>query len=85
MTAGNGMTLLQGALEMILMAFAPIAFGTVAVGLVVTLLQSWLHWNDVSLSFVPKLLLVMGILVLGWWAFVQDFTHWFHMLSRLVV
>ncbi|OCX72189.1 flagellar biosynthetic protein FliQ [Acidithiobacillus thiooxidans] len=85
MTAGNGMALFQGAFEFLWVAFAPIAIGTVAVGLGVTLLQAWLHWNDVSLSFVPKLILVIGVLVLGWWAFVQDFVHWFHMLSQIVV
>lgn len=78
------MALMQSALGMMMTAFAPIAIGTVTVGLLVTLLQSWLHWNDVSLSFVPKLLLVVGVLVFGWWAFVSDFTHWFHALARVV-
>ena len=79
------MMLMQGALGMIMSAFAPVAVGTVTVGLLVTLLQSWLHWNDVSLSFVPKLLLVVVILVFGWWTFVTGFTHWFHALSLVVV
>lgn len=79
------MALMQGALAVFMMAFAPIAIGTVVVGLVVTLLQAWLHWNDVSLSFIPKFLWVIGVLVVGWWAFVQYFTHWFHMLSQLLV
>lgn len=85
MNTGNGMALFQGAFEILWMAFAPIAIGTVGVGLAVTLLQAWLHWNDVSLSFIPKLLLVIVILIFGWWAFVQDFVHWFHMLSRIIV
>ncbi|MHB1705481.1 MAG: flagellar biosynthetic protein FliQ [Acidithiobacillus sp.] len=79
------MALMQSALRMVMTAFAPIAIGTVSAGLLVTLLQSWLHWNDVSLSFVPKLLLVVGILVFGWWAFVSDFTHWFHAMALAVV
>lgn len=85
MNTENGMALFQGAFEILWLAFAPIAIGTVGIGLAVTLLQSWLHWNDVSLSFIPKLLLVIGILILGWWAFVQDFIQWFHMLSRIIV
>lgn len=85
MNANNGVALIQGAFEMLWMAFAPIAIGTVGVGLAVTLLQAWLHLNDVSLSFIPKLILVMLVLVFGWWAFVQNFVHWFHLLSRIVV
>lgn len=79
------MVFFQGALEILWLAFAPIAIGTVVIGLAVTLLQSWLHWNDISLSFTPKLLLVIAIFLLGWWTFVQDFVHWIHILSRIVV
>lgn len=75
------MTLLQNGIWMIIEAFFPIALGTVVTGLLVTLAQSWLHLNDVSLSFVPKLVVVAVILIFGWWVFVLHFVHWFHALA----
>lgn len=67
-----------------MIAFLPIGLATVIVGLFVTILQAWLHWNDVSLSFVPKIIAVGIILIFGWWAFVSAFTQWFEQLAQAV-
>lgn len=81
MKAGDGLALLQHSVGMIILAFLPLAIATTVVGLMVTLTQSWLHWNDISLSFIPKALVVAVILVFGWWAFVHQFVHWYQSIA----
>ncbi|WP_325799178.1 flagellar biosynthetic protein FliQ [Acidithiobacillus ferriphilus] len=67
-----------------MIAFLPVGLATVVVGLLVTILQAWLHWNDVSLSFVPKIIVTGIIFIFGWWIFVSAFTQWFEQLAQAV-
>ncbi|WP_077272821.1 flagellar biosynthetic protein FliQ [Acidithiobacillus caldus] len=84
-TSSEGVVLFTSALHFLLMALLPIAIGTMVVGLGITLLQSWLHWNDVSLAFIPKLLFVIGILVIGWLGFANHFARWFQETARILL
>lgn len=75
--------LLQSALGHTFDGFLPLGIAALAVGLAVTLMQAWLHWNDVSLGFVPKVLAIGLVLLLGWWAFVTGFVQWWQSLARI--
>ncbi|MCE5388168.1 MAG: flagellar biosynthetic protein FliQ [Acidithiobacillus sp.] len=67
-----------------IIAFLPVGIVTVTIGMLVTVLQSWLHLNDVSLSFVPKLIGVGAVLFFGWWTFSIGFVHWMDHLALSV-
>ncbi|MBU2766789.1 hypothetical protein HAP94_11410 [Acidithiobacillus ferrivorans] len=84
MTSTEVVTLLRSAIGHAILGFLPIGIAALVVGLGVTLLQAWLHWNDVSLSFVPKVIVVGLLVLLAWWGFVSGFTHWWQSLARMV-
>jgi flagellar biosynthesis protein FliQ len=54
----------QRALLALLLALAPVALPALVAGLVVGILQAATSINDATLSFVPKLLVILGSLAL---------------------
>lgn len=54
----------QRALLALLLALAPVAVPALVAGLVVGILQAATSINDATLSFVPKLLVILGSLAL---------------------
>ena len=58
-------TLGQQALYVMLMLSAPLLLTALAVGLVVSILQAATQINEMTLSFIPKLLAIVAALVLA--------------------
>ena len=60
------------ALEMTLMLAAPLLLTALAVGLIVGIFQAATQINEMTLSFIPKLLSIFAVLVLaGPWMLTQ--------------
>ena len=59
MTPESVMSIGRGALEMTLMVAAPVLLATLAVGLIVSIFQAATQINDPSLSFIPKVVVVL--------------------------
>lgn len=55
----------QQGLTLLLMVAAPVLLTVLAVGLVVSIFQAATQINEMTLSFIPKLLAMFGALVLG--------------------
>jgi flagellar biosynthetic protein FliQ len=71
-------TLGQQALYVMLLMAAPLLLTALAVGLVVSILQAATQINEMTLSFIPKLLAIVAALVLaGPWmiTFYVDFVR----------
>ncbi|HYW93851.1 MAG TPA: flagellar biosynthetic protein FliQ [Gammaproteobacteria bacterium] len=61
-------TVLRHALELLLLGTLPVLGTSLAVGVVVGVLQSLLQLNDPTFSLAPKLILVFWVvLILGGW------------------
>lgn len=72
------MTIGRQALEITILLSAPPLLAALAVGLVISLFQAATQINEMTLSFIPKLLaLVIVMLVLGPWMIGQlmDYTR----------
>ena len=68
MTPETVLTIAQQALEMTVMVSAPLLGSALAVGLLVSLFQAATQINEMTLSFIPKLLvLVLVMVVAGPW------------------
>jgi len=65
MTDAQVMALGQQALEVALALAAPMLGAALVTGLVVSLLQAATQINEMTLSFIPKLLAIAAALVLG--------------------
>jgi len=64
MTVGDVVTVLrEGILETIILA-APILLSALAIGLVVAILQAATSIQEQTLTFVPKLFVILGVLAL---------------------
>jgi len=64
MSVGDVVTVLQeGILETIILA-APILLSALAIGLVVAILQAATSIQEQTLTFVPKLFVILGVLAL---------------------
>ncbi|HEU4620990.1 MAG TPA: flagellar biosynthesis protein FliQ [Burkholderiaceae bacterium] len=55
----------QQGLQVLLMVAAPLLLVALAIGLVVSVLQAATQINEATLSFIPKLIGVLGVLVLA--------------------
>ncbi len=68
MTANVVMELGTSALTTALMLMIPLVGGTLLVGIVVSLFQAVTQINEMTLTFVPKILVVAGVgVLLGPW------------------
>ena len=65
MTSQSVLTLAQQALEVTVLVSAPLLLTALAVGLLVSVFQAATQINEMTLSFIPKLLAMFGALVLG--------------------
>ena len=65
MTPESVMTLCQKAMEVTLMVSAPMLLVALATGLVVSIFQAATQINEMTLSFIPKLVALFATMVLA--------------------
>ena len=65
MTPQSVLTIGQQALELMLLVSAPLLLVALAVGLVVSVLQAATQINEMTLSFIPKLIAMVATLVIA--------------------
>jgi flagellar biosynthetic protein FliQ len=65
MTPESVMTLGMRAIQLSLLVGAPLLLVALVVGLVVSIFQAATQINEATLSFIPKLLAVFAVLVIG--------------------
>lgn len=65
MTPQTVMALGQNALELTLMIAAPLLLSALAVGLIVSVFQAATQINEMTLSFIPKLVAIFAALLLS--------------------
>lgn len=61
----TALTLAQQAMEVTLMVSAPLLLAALATGLLVSILQAATQINEMTLSFIPKLVAMFAVLVLA--------------------
>ncbi len=68
MTTGTIITLMREGIGIILMISAPILVAALLVGLIVAIFQATTSIQEQTLTFVPKILTILGMLALlaGW-------------------
>jgi flagellar biosynthetic protein FliQ len=72
MTPESVMSLAQQAMEITVLISAPLLLASLAIGLLVSIFQAATSINEMTLSFIPKLLVVFLVLVLvGPWMIQQ--------------
>ena len=59
------LTLAQGAMEITLLISAPLLLAALVTGLAVSILQAATQINEMTLSFIPKLVAMFAVLVLA--------------------
>ena len=64
MTAETVMTMTYQAMRIVLAMAGPLLLVTLVVGLVISIFQAATQINEMTLSFIPKLLAMCGVLVL---------------------
>ncbi len=88
MTLGMVVSLIRGGVFQILMLASPILFAALTVGLVIAIFQATTSIQEQTLTFVPKILTILGMLaLLGGWMFssLRDYTiQLFNMIPQLV-
>ena len=65
MTPQAVLTIGQQALEVMLLAAAPLLLAALVVGLAISVLQAATQINEMTLSFIPKLLSMLAALVIA--------------------
>lgn len=65
MNSQTVMTIGQQAIQMALLISAPMLLAALAIGFVISVLQAATQINEMTLSFIPKLLGVFGVLVVA--------------------
>ncbi len=88
MSLGTVVSLMRGGVFEILILSAPILLSALAVGLVVAILQATTSIQEQTLTFVPKIMTILGILaLLGGWMFasLREYTiNLFEMIPSMV-
>ena len=78
MTPESVLNIGRQALELTLLVSAPLLLAALAVGLLVSLFQAATQINEMTLSFIPKLVAILGMMVVaGPWmiAMMVDYMH----------
>jgi len=78
MTPESAMTIGRQALELTFLLSAPLLLSALATGLIVSIFQAATQINEMTLSFIPKLLVMFLVMVLsGPWMLqiMMDFMH----------
>jgi flagellar biosynthetic protein FliQ len=65
MNSQTVMTIGQQAIQMALLISAPMLLAALAIGFIISVLQAATQINEMTLSFIPKLLGVFGVLVVA--------------------
>jgi flagellar biosynthetic protein FliQ len=65
MTPESVMTIGQQALEITLMVSAPLLLTALIIGLIVSIFQAATQINEMTLSFIPKLVGMFGVLIIS--------------------
>lgn len=87
MTSADLVGILQRSLFAMLAVGGPIVLATMAIGLVVSILQAATQVNEATLTFVPKLVVVAAILLLAGPGMLQqllDFTRFIFATAAVV-
>lgn len=88
MTLGLVVTLMRGGIFEILMLSAPVLLVALVVGLVVAIFQATTSIQEQTLTFVPKIMAILGVLaLLGSWMFasLRDYTiNLFSLIPQMV-
>ncbi len=88
MSLGDIVTLLRGGVLQILVLASPILFAALIVGLIVAIFQATTSIQEQTLTFVPKIFAILGMLALlgGWmFAYMREYTlNIFDMIPQLV-
>ncbi|MCL2231253.1 MAG: flagellar biosynthesis protein FliQ [Treponema sp.] len=64
MSVGNFVTILQGGIFQVLVIAAPLLLSALAVGLIVAILQAATSIQEQTLTFVPKMVVILLMLAL---------------------
>jgi flagellar biosynthesis protein FliQ len=65
MTSGSVFTIMQQALEVTVLLLAVLLLPALAVGLLVSIFQAATQINEMTLSFIPKLMVTVAAMVIG--------------------
>ena len=88
MSLGSVISLMRGGVFEILLLSAPILLSALVVGLVVAIFQATTSIQEQTLTFVPKIMTILGMLaLLGGWMFasLRDYTvRLFEMIPLMV-
>ncbi len=84
MTPESVMTLAQQAMEITVLVSAPLLLASLAIGLLVSIFQAATSINEMTLSFIPKLLVVFLMLILaGPWMLEQILNYMTTLFSNI--
>jgi flagellar biosynthetic protein FliQ len=87
MSIGEITKLLQSGIQQIIMLAGPMVISALGVGLLVAILQATTSIQEQTLTFVPKVLVILGVLFfLGGWMFTtlgNWTTELFQMIPRM--
>ena len=84
MTPESVMTLAQQAMEITVLVSAPLLLASLAIGLLVSIFQAATSINEMTLSFIPKLLVVFLVLILaGPWMIEQILNYMTTLFSNI--
>ncbi|MDR0322162.1 MAG: flagellar biosynthesis protein FliQ [Treponema sp.] len=64
MSIGDAITILRGGIFQVLMIAAPLLLSALIVGLIVAILQAATSIQEQTLTFVPKMFVILGMLAL---------------------
>lgn len=88
MSLGMVVTLIRGSIFEILLLSAPVLLVALVVGLVVAIFQATTSIQEQTLTFVPKILAILGVLaLLGSWMFasLREYTiNLFSLIPQMV-
>jgi len=88
MTLGMVISLIRSGVFQILILSSPLLLAGLVVGLVIAIFQATTSIQEQTLTFVPKILTILGMLaILGGWMFssLRDYTiQLFNMIPQLV-
>ena len=65
MNAVDGLELTRDALRVVLMISTPVVLAVMLVGIVVSLLQALTQVQEMTLTFVPKIVVALGVLIVA--------------------
>ncbi|HNY21746.1 MAG TPA: flagellar biosynthesis protein FliQ [Treponemataceae bacterium] len=88
MSLGSVVSLMRGSVFEILLLSAPVLLAALIVGLVVAIFQATTSIQEQTLTFVPKIMAILGVLaLLGGWMFasLREYTiNLFSMIPQIV-